>query len=229
MSNYNPNVPASGSENISSAEPDIRNNFQKLNTIFNNDHYTWNDATLAGANRGYHRKISFPAAISDPAIGSFSGILYPKNDIYDTSTEPQVFFENPNGLNAIQQLTNRFHKTDGTDIAPNGYFMLPLGTPNNRSLIFMWGRQDTFAATSGGKGVQPITLPSIDHYNYQGGQTKGFPNSIFNVQVTMARNDADTTKNLSVKTGSDSPTKEGFSIVYSSTDMNRVYWFAIGT
>ncbi len=73
---YNPNIPF-GAQNISQGQVTIQTNFSQLETIFDNDHYTWDNATVA--NRGRHRQITIPAYIADPNPTNPSSVLYTKD------------------------------------------------------------------------------------------------------------------------------------------------------
>lgn len=214
---YTPNTPANGAENISVSQPKITTNFQQLNTLFDRDHYAWND--LTSSNRALHRQITFPAPlVADPGTSTNRGSFYTKADVNDTSARPQLYFENINGVNAVQQITNRFK-----DASAQGYWMLPNGSPNQPSLILMWGF-NTGPFSSGSSTL--ITFPQvITNYVYPGLPATGFPNNCFNVQITMEVGDNDTkTVNLS----STSITRTGFRVRANVTTFNAVYWFAIG-
>jgi hypothetical protein len=72
---YNPAIPQS-TDLISNSQPQILANFSQLNTIFDFNHFTWNDATAA--NRGLHRKIDFPTPTTVSAPTGNDSVLYPK-------------------------------------------------------------------------------------------------------------------------------------------------------
>lgn len=207
MADYDPTIPAAN-DILSQSQSDIQNNFSELNTIFDVDHLTWN--SNPSGNRGFHRQITMPEGLAAaPTPITTQGIVYPLADVLDTNADVQMYYAN---ASTVSQLTNAFLTN-----ADPGVICLPGG------LFVMWGRQNTFS----GSGVQPITFPVIANYAYSGGQTQGFPNNLLNIQISMGRDDS-TDKQLAIKTGTGFPTKLGFSLIYSSSSMNRVYWFAIG-
>jgi hypothetical protein len=130
MVDYNPNIPQ-GTDNLSTSQGQMLNNFTQLNTIFDFDHFTWNDPTASGADRGFHRKVTFPVILgADPAAPT-SGVLYTKN----VSAVPELFFEN--SAATVTQLTG-FSST----VATNGSITFQGG------LIMKWGSIATVAATT---------------------------------------------------------------------------------
>lgn len=184
---YNPNIPL-GTDNISVDRASMQVNFDQANTLFDNDHYAFDDAT--SANRGYHRQIFFPAALgADPSLGGFLGVLYPKVDTNDTSNRMQIYFKNATG---VQQVTSRFQTASAS-----GYIQLP-GT---QGLFMMWF-QDSVTLT-GGNTQQfftknyPIT---ISNYNYAG---PGFPTGTLQIFFTIVSDS--TSKNLLIQQSSGTP------------------------
>ncbi len=73
---YIPDIPQPG-DNISTSQGQILGNFQSLNTIFNFDHYAWNDSVTG--NQGLHRKVSFPATATVGAQSGLASVIYTKN------------------------------------------------------------------------------------------------------------------------------------------------------
>lgn len=93
---YNPSIPQ-GTQNLSASQVAMLTNFTQLNTIFDTNHYTWNDATTA--NRGKHRKIDFPVPESaNPSPTGDASAIYAKL----VSGVAQAFFANSSG---VQQLS----------------------------------------------------------------------------------------------------------------------------
>ena len=200
MADYDPLIPQAN-DLISQSQSDILNNFGELETIFNNDHWTW-DSTPS-ANRGSHRKISFPAALgSDPALAGFAGYLFLKNDPNDASARPQVYYKN---ITETQQVTNRFHSA-----VTDGYAMLPGG------IILMWGFATPAATTS--------TIRFNTIANYVGAPTQQFPNNCFSVVCTPA--DESSPISVSIKASSTDKTK--FVVKLSAVPNDGLYWYAIG-
>jgi len=75
MVDYNPNIPQ-GTDNISTSQGQLLNNFGQLDTIFANDHYTWDDITTA--NRGYHKQVFFPSTRAAPTVSGTQSMIYSK-------------------------------------------------------------------------------------------------------------------------------------------------------
>jgi hypothetical protein len=203
---YTPGIP-NATDNISVSQGQVKTNFQQLETIFNNDHYTWDDATSGGAFRGFQRQISFPAAlVSDPPLAGFSGYLFLKQDGNDTSLRSQVYFKN---ITATYQVTNRFQAATNP-----GYAMV------NGGIIYMWGN---IAETSSGN--HPVAFPAIANYNYIG---PGFPNNVFNVQFSIMC-DTSAGAPIIVLDETAPPNTAGFNIrVSASVPNTSIYWFAVG-
>ena len=102
---YNPNIPQP-EDRPSDSQSQLKENFSKLNSIFNIDHVPFNATQAAGE----HDKITFNTVLgSDPAVvadESPRSYLYTKEDDDKSS---QLFFENfdvPNAVHLVQQLTN---------------------------------------------------------------------------------------------------------------------------
>ena len=97
-------------------------NFGQLNTLFDIDHVTFDDATVA--DRGEHNKITF-----NDVLGADPGVVDPKCKLYtknDAATKRQLFFQNPD---LISQLTNLTVVTVGTNY----------GVTTPWGLIINWG------------------------------------------------------------------------------------------
>jgi hypothetical protein len=176
---YNPDVPLNGDENMSVSNPKIKTNFTALNNIFDNDHYKWNASIQA--QRGYHKKISFPLAITDPVLGSQAGILYIKNDPNDDLARPQLYFENSQ---EIQQITNAF----GSSTKDGGYWPLSNSTNGgpHKTMWVMWGNEKATPGPGFSSNVVPVVFPTITDFTPA---AAGFPNSCFLVLLTVCDND----------------------------------------
>lgn len=200
---YTPDIPKP-TDNISTSQGQLRTNFNQLENIFSNDHYTWDDPTSGGAYRGYHKQVYFPvASASNPSLGSFASVFFSKNDPNDASSRPQLYFKN---VTETLQVTNRFHSA-----VTNGYVMLPGG------IILMWG----FVANPGsGNHSQIFNVIA----NYTGGPA-GFPNNCFNVQLTL-NGTSSGTQNTILDQGNPF-TKDEFFYRMSASGPD-FYWFAIG-
>ena len=209
---YDPLTPPSGAQNISVTRPQITTNFTQLNTIFDNDHWKYNETV--SARRGYHRQITYPVPLTvDPATSTNTGSLYTKADVNDTSARPQLYFQNINGVNNVWQITNRFHNS----ISNNGYWVFSNGTLGDKSLIAMWGNVP--AATS---SIPAIAFPTISNYV---GAPIGFPNSCFGVFLSQFGNSATTAPKIIVDTFG----TQQFTVKISAGVAGTVlYWFAVG-
>lgn len=118
MVDYNPNIPQ-GTDNLSTSQGQILNNFSQLNTIFDVDHVKYDDAT--SANRGFHRKVRLVNVASDPVLVSPQTQLYTKT----TGGAEEFFFAN---ASTTTQLTGP------RSLNTKGYATLPGG------LIIQWNR-----------------------------------------------------------------------------------------
>lgn len=220
---YIPNVPADGAENISVSQPKITENFTQLNTLYDRDHFAWNN--LTAAKRGYHKQVSFPEVLAgDPAIGSFEGIIYPKLDVNSSAGDAQLYFENTKSGGKPHQITNDFYGPGTT----SAYLMLPNGTDTRRSLILMWG---VYTAAFNSSSAIPIEFPQIVDYNYVpvAPDNKGFPNNCFNVQISWETNDHSQTPTKACSIAQvPAFDRLGFSFNANSSSINKLYWFAIG-
>jgi hypothetical protein len=200
MADYDPLIPQAN-DLISQSQSDILNNFGELNTIFNNDHYTWDYST--SAYRGLHRKITFPLALgSDPALAGMAGYLFLKNDPNDASARAQVYYKN---ITETLQVTNRFHSA-----VTNGYIQLQGG------IIFMWGK-----ISNPGSGNHTENFNTIANYT---GAPVGFPNACFNVSLTVNGTSSTQTAVLNQSTPF---TSTSFSYRMSASGPD-VFWYAIG-
>lgn len=93
---YDPTVPGAA-QRISDTQAPIQTNFSQANTIFNEDHFTFNDASGAPPPpglRGFHRKTTLSELAPDPTAYASIGTVYTKDNgsrtdlyyRYDTGT-----------------------------------------------------------------------------------------------------------------------------------------------
>ena len=122
---YNPLIPAS-TDRPSASQSQVLTNFTQANTIFTNNHYAFNDATVAL--RGKHRYMVMPNQGAGPATTATEGALYVKGGI--------LFYRYPSsGLElALTSGAVPVTTTNGQTILPGG-------------LILKWN-QLTFAGLS---------------------------------------------------------------------------------
>lgn len=124
---YNPSIPQ-GSDNLSTSQGQILNNFTQLNNIFDFNHFTWNDPT--SANRGLHRKIDFPSPTTVAPPAGNASVLYPKT----VSAVTSLYFDNAVGSSVVWRggSTNGLVSVSSSNLTlPNGLqFSYGIGTTN---------------------------------------------------------------------------------------------------
>jgi hypothetical protein len=158
MADYNPSIPQP-TDNLSTSQGQMLNNFTQLNNIFDFDHYTWNDATVG--NRGLHRQIHFPATTSQAAQAGTASVLYSKA----VSGVSSLYFDNAVGSSAVWRggaANGLVGLTTGGTLS-NGLMTMPNG------LIFQWGFNGGISDGSS------ISFPTP------------FPNNCFNISLTGLR------------------------------------------
>lgn len=96
---YDPTIPAAN-DLISNSQGDIQTNFTQLNTLYDRDHFTWNDATAA--NRGYHRKVTYRSVIANPGFATPIASTYTKT----VSGKSQLFLQNGAAASDVYQITS---------------------------------------------------------------------------------------------------------------------------
>lgn len=177
MTDYDPTIPAA-TQNLLTSQGQMLNNFSELNTIFDYNHFTWNDAVTA--DRGKHRKVEFPEPLtSDPSPTGDDGVLYTKA----VSGIGQLFFAN---ASAVDQLTgiNGTFAAEGSATFPNG-------------LIMKWGKKTSVSNNSA--VVYPTPFPTaVWSVQVSGGESSGTQPTI-----NLSANAADTNGfTLKISTGS---------------------------
>lgn len=209
---YNPNIP-SGTDVVSSDLSQMQVNFSQANTLFANDHWEFNNGTIA--NRGYHRQVTMPAVqASDPVIVSPAGAFYTKS----ISSVTQAFFSN----GTVTQLTGPKVFNSGPS---SGYITLPGG------LIVQWGN---FSKTSF-SGNASVTLSSLGPNNIT------FPNNVFTASFSLACTSSNSPGPGTVVMDQTQPSGAGayqnmgfdlnhmyFRFSGTGTDTVIVYWIMIG-
>lgn len=196
---FNPLIPQP-TDNLSTSQGQILTNFTTLNTIFNIDHYAFNDSITA--NRGLHRKIDFPATTTVSAPTGSASVFYSKS----VSGVSSPYFDNAAGTSVLWRssgLTGLTTETLGNPGAlnlPNGFQM-------------KWG-QGSFSGTATTAPISysanfPTSTDSVQ-VTRAGGNTGANPEDIF--LTTLASSSGFTAKRSSVA---------------PSSGLN-FYWFAIG-
>jgi len=97
---YYNNIPQSG-DKPSQSQSQLASNFADLDTVFNDNHIGFSQAS----DRGEHRKVTFNSVIADPAESDPKTSLYIKTVAGDS----ELFYEkydNAAAANLVQQLTN---------------------------------------------------------------------------------------------------------------------------
>ena len=116
MTDFNPAIPQPN-DNLSTSQGQILNNFAQLDTIFDLNHFTWDNATVAY--RGLHRKIDFPSPTTVTAPTGTASVLYPQL----ISGVASPYFDNSVGSTAIWRggSGNGLATLTGTNLTlPNG-------------------------------------------------------------------------------------------------------------
>lgn len=94
---YNPNIPQA-SDIISQSQAQLLTNFQQADLIFDVDHVTFDNATVA--DRGKHRKADFIRLGADPGSAATQLVVYEKL----SGTSSELFFQRDN-VATVTQLT----------------------------------------------------------------------------------------------------------------------------
>ena len=84
---YTPTTPQP-TENLSVSQGLFLTNFQQLNSLYDLDHWKWDD--LTAVNRGHHKIIKFPVVQPDPGIAAPTVSFYTKLD----HTKNHLFAQN---------------------------------------------------------------------------------------------------------------------------------------
>lgn len=143
---YDPNIPQTG-DNLSKSQGQILGNFTALNTIFNFDHYAWNDSTTA--NQGLHRKVAFPATNTVGAQSGLASVIYAKN----VSSVASPYFDNAAGSSVLWRggSGNGLPTTSFGGNQSSGYMKFPNG------FIVQWGNN---TQVKGDTISFPLTFPN---------------------------------------------------------------------
>ena len=129
MVDYNPSIPQA-SDNLSTSQGQILNNFTQLDNIFAFDHFTWDDPTTA--NRGLHKQIDFPVPTTVSSPTGTASVSYSKL----VGGVGSLYFDNSAGSSCVWRgglSTGLVALTPGV----NGSMTLPNG------VIMKWGNQSS--------------------------------------------------------------------------------------
>lgn len=198
MTDYNPNIPQS-SDNLSTSQAQILNNFGKLDSIFDVNHVKYSDATTA--NQGKHRKIDFPATTTVISPTGTACVIYPKN----VSGVSAAYFENVVGGSVLW----RGGSTDGlvSQVTGTGLSNGSLTLPNG--IKFIWG-----AYTGAISSVTTVTFAD-----------GGFANNCFSVMINPTSLSPGSVPHMYLQSGQTNNTQ--FKVVVSGS-FNAIYYFAVG-
>jgi hypothetical protein len=138
---YNPSIPQSG-DRPSASQSQILTNFTQLNSIFGQEHVTFN----ATADNGEHTKITL-----NNVLGADPNLADPKSSLYTKTVagDSQLFFENfdvGGAANIVRQLTDLVI----TSGAKHGGTQYTLLTP--------WGLRITMGLTTAFSGTSTDTF-----------------------------------------------------------------------
>lgn len=147
---FNPNIPQS-TDIPAQSQAQFLTNFSQLNTVFDLDHVTFNNATAA--NRGKHDKSTYVEQSGDPVTGANEVALYSK----DTSGNTRLYMRQESAGTVIQL------SGASPTVAASGSTFLPGG------LILKWGGKAspvtndilTFAGGAFPNNVFSITITPV--------------------------------------------------------------------
>lgn len=92
---YDPNIPQA-SDLISQSQSQIQTNFSQADSIFDQDHFTFDDATVA--DRGKHRQSTYVELGADPTTAADEIALYSK----DTSGSTRLYLRQESAGTVVQ-------------------------------------------------------------------------------------------------------------------------------
>lgn len=198
MADYDPLIPQP-SDNLSTSQGQILNNFTELNNIFDADHFTWNNATVG--NRGLHREVTFPAVKAvDPTPSGVSSVIYTKT----VSGASTAFFANASGASALW--------------AGGGTGLVSLTGSGNDSIGSM--------TLGNGVIVKWGNIATIDGFVTPYSFAVAFPTACFNVIVCCDA--AAGQSSFAASVINSTVTAAGFSVKQTSLANRNVRFFAIG-
>lgn len=128
---YNPSIPQA-TDNLSTSQGQILNNFTQLNTVFSVDHFAFDDVT--STLRGKHRQCTFESLGADPTTLANEVALYNKSN--------ELYIRQQSNATAFKLIGNFL-------AAQNGYITL------YGSILMQWGR----GFIAGGATNTTVTFP----------------------------------------------------------------------
>ncbi len=137
---FNPNIPQAD-DLISESQQQILDNFGQLNSVFDQDHVKYDDATVA--DRGKHKQSTYTELSADPATLVNENVIYSK----DVNAITQLFFRKQSSGTVIQMTAeDPIRATDGTSFLPG----LATG-----GILIQWGQ-----VLIAGGGPHEVTFPT---------------------------------------------------------------------
>lgn len=199
---YTPDVPLP-TDLPSDSQQTFRTNFNELNTIFDENHFTFNYTT--DSYRGKHRFVNFPLRDVDPGgLPGESGLgpteigLFNENLIRGDHSKPTELFMKRGGADEICLSGPEPHRS-GTA----GMTFLP------GKLLLQWGSTN----------VPQHSSPNIDFYT-------DFGAAPYSITITVIRSAGSGTMNVYVLDGSVSASS--FKTENTGSGAHDIYWMAIG-
>lgn len=114
---YNPNIPQAN-DLISQSQAQIQTNFSQADTIFDTNHYTFDNSTVA--NRGKHRFSSYVEQGADPVTAANEIAIYSK----DLAGVSQLYMRRESAGTVIQMsVGNPVVGNPGSTFLPGGIIM----------------------------------------------------------------------------------------------------------
>jgi hypothetical protein len=137
---YQPNKPEA-TDQLSQSQTDLQNNFQSINTSFNQNHVTFDIADT-----GKHKFIQFPVQAADPVAVAGQVDVY--NKLFGAVNE--LYIQKSNGTQVPVTASTQ---------AQTGYCYLPCG------LIMKWGRGTVNASAASAATAFEATVPFTAVYS----------------------------------------------------------------
>lgn len=117
---YNPSIPQA-TDYQDASQPQILENFTQLNTIFGQDHVTFN----AASNNGKHNKVSLTNQTS--SVPTFTGTdvgLYSANDVANGTGRRELWFSSPQTGIVPYPITAGVRNVQGWSRIGNGIYLI---------------------------------------------------------------------------------------------------------
>lgn len=106
---YNPSTPLNSSEDPSTTEPKLRENFQSLNSFLSKNHVDIETTATPSANQGKHKFLQMPEQTSAPTTSANEIALYSK----EANGVAQIFFRKEGDGDEVQLTGSSTISTNG--------------------------------------------------------------------------------------------------------------------